>query len=189
MIRIAVAVVTRIVYQLDRDVHVHYAPIMARSTPTHTIATTASGTSDEEAPPIVTQDHQAELPSAASGARWGRSFHSLGEMARPLTLPDIEAELHFLSTSAGGKKRPACSGYRPDHDFGGPTLSGAHHEFVGEDAVSPGDSIRSLLWLLDPASQVGRLYPGFEFVVQEGQQVVARGVIVHVLNQALYRRA
>lgn len=47
MIRIAVAVVARIVYQLGRDVHVHYAPIMARSTPTHTNATTVSGTSDE----------------------------------------------------------------------------------------------------------------------------------------------
>ncbi|MCC6506296.1 MAG: hypothetical protein BWZ07_03016 [Alphaproteobacteria bacterium ADurb.BinA280] len=39
---------------------------------------TASGTSDEETPPIVTHDHQAELPSVAEGARWGRSFHSLG---------------------------------------------------------------------------------------------------------------
>ena len=110
-------------------------------------------------------------------------------MARPLTPPDIEAELHFLSTSAGGKTRPASSGYRADHDFGGSTLFGAHHEFVGADVASPGESIRSLLWLLDPASQVGRLYPGFEFSVQEGQQIVARGVIVHVLNQALYRRA
>jgi len=54
---IRIAVVTRIVYQLDRDVHVHFAPIVARSTPTHTIATTASGPSDEESPPIVTHDH------------------------------------------------------------------------------------------------------------------------------------
>jgi len=49
---------------------------LARSTPAHTIAVAASGTSDEE-PPIVTNDHQAKLPSAASGARWGRFFHSL----------------------------------------------------------------------------------------------------------------
>jgi hypothetical protein len=51
--------------------------LLPRFVPTHSIATTAFGTSDEEAPPIVTYDHQAELPSAASGARWGRSFHSL----------------------------------------------------------------------------------------------------------------
>jgi hypothetical protein len=44
---------------------------------------TASGTSDEETPPIVTHDHLAELPSAASGARWGRPFHSLGAKMNP----------------------------------------------------------------------------------------------------------
>ena len=110
-------------------------------------------------------------------------------MARPLHSPDIEAELHFVSTSAGGKLRPTRTGYRPDHDFGGPTLFGAHHEFVGAEAVSPGESVRSLLWLLDPASQEGRLYPGFKFSVQEGSHIVARGVVVHVLNQALYRCA
>ena len=43
---------------------------------------TASGTRDEKPPPIVTHDHQAELPSAASGARWGRSFHSLERMSK-----------------------------------------------------------------------------------------------------------
>ncbi|MEZ5454543.1 MAG: YrhB domain-containing protein [Lysobacteraceae bacterium] len=39
---------------------------------------TASGTSDEEPLPILKHDHLAELPSAATGARWGRPFHSLG---------------------------------------------------------------------------------------------------------------
>ena len=57
-------------------------PFLARSTPTQTIATTASGTSDEETPTIVTHDHHAELPSAAFGARWGRSFHSLAVMSQ-----------------------------------------------------------------------------------------------------------
>jgi hypothetical protein len=34
-------------------------PVLATSTPPHTIAMTASGTSDEETPPIVTHDHKA----------------------------------------------------------------------------------------------------------------------------------
>jgi len=55
---------------------------LARSTPTHTMAMLASGMRDEERLPIVTYDHMAELPSAASGARWGRSFHSLGGIWR-----------------------------------------------------------------------------------------------------------
>jgi len=45
------------------------------------MAMLASGMRDEERLPIVTYDHMAELPSAAFGARWGRSFHSLGVMA------------------------------------------------------------------------------------------------------------
>ena len=53
---------------------------LARPTPPSTIASTASGANDEETTPIVTHDHQAGLPSAASGARWGRSFHSLAIM-------------------------------------------------------------------------------------------------------------
>jgi len=49
---------------------------LATRTPTPTIAMTASGTRNEEATPIVTRSHPTELPSAASGSRWGRSFHS-----------------------------------------------------------------------------------------------------------------
>jgi len=47
---------------------------------------TASGTSDEECPPMVTHDHLAELPSAANGARCGRSFQSLGLMSKQYRL-------------------------------------------------------------------------------------------------------
>ena len=107
-------------------------------------------------------------------------------MARPPHPPDIEVQLTFLPTSEGGKTRATCSGYRPTHDFGIPGMHfGGHHELVGQERVLPGESVRSLVWLLDPESQVGRLAPGFEFNVHEGLQVVARGVIVNVINQAL----
>jgi len=62
---------------------------LATPTPPSTIASTASGASDEETPPVVTQDHLAELPSAASGARWGRSFHSLGALIPMLALEHL----------------------------------------------------------------------------------------------------
>ena len=65
---------------------------VARFTPTHTIAMTASGTSDEETPPIVAHDHMAELPIAASGARWRTSVHSL------LAIENTDIMRSFLSS-------------------------------------------------------------------------------------------
>jgi len=48
---------------------------LASSTTTHT-----PGTSDETLLPTVTHDHPAAPPSTASGARWGKSSHSLAIM-------------------------------------------------------------------------------------------------------------
>jgi len=107
-------------------------------------------------------------------------------MVRPSKPPDLKADITFLRTAAGGRSRPVCSGYRPTHDFGlGEILNDAHHEYTGADTVQPGDSVQAELWLLVPEYQLGRLYPGFEFTVQEGSRVVGHGVVVEVVNPAL----
>ena len=111
-------------------------------------------------------------------------------MARPPHPPDIEADISFLSTEAGGKSNSVRSGYRPNHDFGlNGMLNDAHHEYIGVESVAPGTTARAQLWLLAPEYQVGRLYPGFKFTVQEGPHVVAHGVIVNVVNPALQASA
>lgn len=100
--------------------------------------------------------------------------------------PDLEADITFLSTEEGGKKCAVRSNYRPSHDFGlVGMLNDAHHEFVGCESVAPGETARSTLWLLAPECQVGRFYPGFEFTVHEANHLVARGVIVAVVNPVL----
>ena len=107
-------------------------------------------------------------------------------MARPPHPPDIEADISFLSTEAGGKSNAVRSGYRPNHDFGlDGMLNDAHHEYIGVESVTPGTVARAQLWLLAPEYQAGRFSPGFKFVVQEGAHVVAHGVIVNVVNPAL----
>jgi translation elongation factor EF-Tu-like GTPase len=79
-----------------------------------------------------------------------------------------------------------ASGYRPNHDFGLPgELNGAQHEYPGRDWVYPGETVTAQLWLLSPERQHGRLHPGFEFKVQEGPRVVARGVVTNVINADL----
>jgi len=107
-------------------------------------------------------------------------------MARPPHPPDIEADITFLGTEEGGKANATRSGYRPSHDFGlNGMLNDAHHEYVSAESVGPGQTARAQLWLLTPEYQAGRLFPGFSFTVYEGTRLVARGVIVNVLNPAL----
>ncbi len=100
--------------------------------------------------------------------------------------PDLIAQIDFLPTEQGGRTLPAHSGYRPNHDFGlKGTLNDAAHEYIGQEAVAPGESVLANLWLLAPEFQAGRLYPGFRFTVQEGSRVVGRAVVQQVLNAAL----
>ncbi len=111
-------------------------------------------------------------------------------MARPRNSPDIEADISFISTEAGGKTNAVRSGYRPQHDFGlDGMFNDAHHEYIGVESVPPGTTARAQLWLLAPEFQVGRLFPGFKFSVHEGVHVVAHGIIVSVVNPALRVRA
>jgi translation elongation factor EF-Tu-like GTPase len=100
--------------------------------------------------------------------------------------PDIEAEVTFIPTEQGGRTKAAWQNYRVDHDFGIPgTLNVAQHEFVNCDEAVPGKTVKSRLWFMAPELQKGRLHPGFKFTVQESSRVVAHGVIVSVLNEAL----
>jgi elongation factor Tu len=105
--------------------------------------------------------------------------------------PDIEAEIQFLTTEEGGRQTPVKSGYRPHHDFGvDETQFDAAHEYVDREWVSPGETVVAMLTFPGPACHdylAGRLHEGFEFTVQEGARVVARGRITKVLNEALLR--
>jgi translation elongation factor EF-Tu-like GTPase len=121
-----------------------------------------------------------------------RSAQPLSVMAatppyqRPSSLPDLEAQVRYLSSSEGGRKSPVYSGYRPNHDFGLPgELNDGQHEYPGREWVQPGDSATALLWLLAPERQRRRLYVGFEFKVQEGPRIVGIGTITNVLNAEL----
>jgi len=104
---------------------------------------------------------------------------------RPTRPADLEAQISFLGTQEGGRRRPVKSGYRPNHDFGLPgELNDAQHEYP-QEWVLPGTTTPALLWLLLPERQAGRLLPGFRFTVQEGGRVVGHGEITRVLNRAL----
>jgi elongation factor Tu len=102
--------------------------------------------------------------------------------------PDIEAEISFLPTEQGGRRSPAISGYRPNHDFGHDgMLNDAAHEYIGCESVAPGQTAKASVWFLAPEYQEGHLYPGFKFTVQEGSRIVGQGVVTRVINPVLQR--
>ena len=107
---------------------------------------------------------------------------------RPNRDCDIEAKVTAFPTNQGGRRHPFFSGYRPNHDFGlRGELNDAVHEYPGSGEVKPGATEHGLLWFLAPERQSGRLFCGMEFTVQEGGQIVGKGVITRVVNVRLER--
>ncbi|HST03284.1 MAG TPA: elongation factor Tu [Chloroflexia bacterium] len=94
---------------------------------------------------------------------------------------DIEVTLYYLTREEGGRKKPAFSGYRPQFHYSGRDWD-AVHSYPDVEFVQPGQSARAYLSFLSPECHVGRLQPGTEFLVREGQRVVARGVVTRILN-------
>ena len=110
------------------------------------------------------------------------------EFKRPPREPDIEAEITVKLTSEGGRKSPMFSGYRPNHDFGVEgMLNDAMHEYPENGSISPGEKGKANIWFLAPEYQVGRLFIGMEFTVQEGARLVGMGKITRVVNESLQK--
>jgi translation elongation factor EF-Tu-like GTPase len=108
-------------------------------------------------------------------------------MSQPV--PDIEAEIRFLSLAEGGGPGPYRNRLHTTHDFGlGEILSDAMHLFQDKSEVLPGETVGSQMSFLYPEAQEGRLYEGFTFTVQEGRRVIGHGRVTKVLNEALLRR-
>jgi len=98
---------------------------------------------------------------------------------------DVEAVLHFLPTSRGGREAPCravAGSWRPLCDMGRRDgLNGVLVEFIGRQWVSPGETVNARLQFLSPQLQHRRLFEGMDFKIHEGA-VVAHGRIEKVLN-------
>ncbi len=55
--------------------------------------------------------------------------------------------------------------------------------FTDEDVewVKPGQMVKAYLCFLSPHRQLGKLYPGTEFLFREGARVVAKGKVLEIL--------
>ena len=95
---------------------------------------------------------------------------------------DIEAEITFLTIEEGGRKTPAFSGYRPQFYYDGQDWDAIQNYVGAVEPVYPGQTVTALLSFLSPQYHVGKLYPGKEFLIREGQRVVGRGKVTKILD-------
>lgn len=103
----------------------------------------------------------------------------------PSRAPDCEAIVTLLSTEAGGRSRPAFTGYRPNHPILPDYITSGTHEYLDADSISPGQSGRARIWFLTPDVYPHSLWVGRVINVQEGGRVVGRAEITAVLNPVL----
>jgi translation elongation factor EF-Tu-like GTPase len=95
---------------------------------------------------------------------------------------DIEAEIYFLTTEEGGRRTPVSSGYRPQVYYDGYDWD-AIQNYVGVvEPVQLGQTVTAHLSFLSPQYQVGKLYPGKEFLIREGSRVVGKGRVTKVVD-------
>ena len=95
---------------------------------------------------------------------------------------DVEAEITFLTTEEGGRKTPAFSGYRPQFYVDGQDFVVVHKFFDGTEPVYPGQTVKAYLSFTYPEYLVKVLHPGKEFLIREGQRVIARGSVTKILG-------
>ncbi len=103
-----------------------------------------------------------------------------GKFANP---PDVEAEITFVSTEAGGRTGPVFSPYSPQLHFAGDDWD-AVHEYPDVEAVYPGQTVRALLRFVRPEHAVDHIHTDLEFRIREGERVVAHGRVTKILHLA-----
>jgi len=94
----------------------------------------------------------------------------------------IEAEITFLTFEECGREMPVFSGYRPQFHYDGEDFVAVNQFIETVEAVCPGQTVKAYVAFTSPELHVGRLYPGKEFLLREGQRIVARGRVTKVLN-------
>ncbi len=95
---------------------------------------------------------------------------------------DVEAKIIFLTPEEGGRTNPVFSGYRPQFYYDGHDWDAVHNYVGVVEPVYPGQTVIAYLSFLSPQHHLGKLHPGKEFLIREGQKVVARGKVTKILE-------
>ena len=94
---------------------------------------------------------------------------------------DIEGEVTYIPTEAGGRKKPAFSGYRPQFYYDGHDWD-AIQNYPDVEQVNPGDTVRVIFTFLSPNENFGKIAPGTLFLIREGTRTVGYGQVTQILD-------
>ncbi len=99
---------------------------------------------------------------------------------------DFIAQLKYRTHEDGGRKTPACSGYKPRLKFAFTDVQTfGLQTFIDKDWVYPGEEVTAKIKISDPELFAGQLYPGIEFELRESARIIATGVILMIVNSML----
>ena len=102
-----------------------------------------------------------------------------------MRLPDVEADIHFLGTSEGGRSSRAISGYRPGHAVREDYIATGVHDYLDVAEAIPGETIRATITFMTPEAYPGTFWVGKVVPVQEGSHVVGYATITKIFNDIL----
>ena len=97
----------------------------------------------------------------------------------------VEAIISLLPSSESGRIKGITSGYRPNHNFGGPDNSEVRmgQITVGNDElIKPGESKAVKIHFIMPEGYVIDLVLGLTWRIQEGDRLVGNGKITKVIS-------
>jgi hypothetical protein len=99
---------------------------------------------------------------------------------------DFIAELQYLTTEQGGRKKPANSGYRPQvkFDFAEIQTSG-QQTFIDKETVCPGEKVDAKIKILSPDYFENCLTEGMNFEFRKGATLIGTGQIKYIVNDKL----
>lgn len=95
--------------------------------------------------------------------------------------PEIEVEIYYLTESEGGRSAFIYSGYRGTF-YLEEQYNSAVQEFIGQVRCELGETVRALMSFAAPEAQIGRLYKGQKFKINEGEKVVGIGEIKKIMR-------
>ncbi len=97
----------------------------------------------------------------------------------------IRVKLLTIPTAAGGRRSAFYSGYRPHFRYRGEE-NGITITTIPEDqCVEPGDTCDAMITFLRPDLQNSRLQTGSSFMIAEGRNSIAHGMITEILDDTM----
>ncbi len=106
---------------------------------------------------------------------------------KPKTEYDALVNFTLLETESGGREAPVANGYRGSHLIDDDYLTSGQMDFIDDELVFPGSSIKAFVTYISPKQYPKTLWVGKIMNIQEGSKVVGKAEVLAVYNELLKR--